>query len=242
MKINVHAGHNPDGGVGCGAVGLIKESTQNRVVKDKVISLLKARGHTVYDCTVDNGTSANDVLKKIVAKCNSHKVDLDVSIHFNAGAKKTKNGKTTGTEVYVYDKDGKAASTAKKICSAISALGFTNRGVVERKGLYVLKHTSAPALLIECCFVDDPDDVALYNATSMAEAIVYGITGKKVATVPYNVRVPGSTPVYEGARFDSNICMTIKNKGVYTIVEEKNGFGRLRSGAGWLNLHTVEKT
>ena len=27
MKINVHAGHNPDGKIACGAVGLIKEST-----------------------------------------------------------------------------------------------------------------------------------------------------------------------------------------------------------------------
>ena len=37
MKINVHAGHNPDGKVACGAVGLIKESTEVRAVKDKVI-------------------------------------------------------------------------------------------------------------------------------------------------------------------------------------------------------------
>ncbi len=46
--------------------------------------------------------------------------------------------------------------------------------------LYVLKNTKAPAMLIECCFVDDKDDVALYDYKSMAEAIVYGITGQKV--------------------------------------------------------------
>ena len=45
--------------------------------------------------------------------------------------------------------------------------------------LYVLKNTKAPAMLIECCFVDDKDDVALYDYKSMAEAIVYGITGQK---------------------------------------------------------------
>ena len=33
MKINVHAGHNPDGKIDCGAVGLIKESTEARKVK-----------------------------------------------------------------------------------------------------------------------------------------------------------------------------------------------------------------
>ena len=68
MIINVHAGHNPDGKVACGAVGVIKESTEARKVKDEVISLLKAAGHTVYDCTVNDGTSANDVLVKIVKK------------------------------------------------------------------------------------------------------------------------------------------------------------------------------
>ena len=72
MKINIHAGHNPDGKIACGAVGLIKESTEARVVKDNVIQYLKKAGHTVYDCTCNNGTSQNDVLKKIVAKCNAH--------------------------------------------------------------------------------------------------------------------------------------------------------------------------
>ena len=94
MRINVHAGHNPAGKVACGAVGIINESTENRRVKDEVVSQLREMGHTVYDCTVDNGTGQKDVLRKIVAKCNAHTVDLDVSIHFNAGAADQKgNGK-----------------------------------------------------------------------------------------------------------------------------------------------------
>ena len=59
MVINVHAGHNPDGKVACGAIGIIRESTEARNVKNEVIRQLKGLGHTVYDCTVDNGTSAN---------------------------------------------------------------------------------------------------------------------------------------------------------------------------------------
>ena len=41
MVINVHAGHNPDGKTACGAVGLIKESTENRKVKELVIRYLE---------------------------------------------------------------------------------------------------------------------------------------------------------------------------------------------------------
>lgn len=181
MIINVHAGHNPAGKVACGAVGLINESTENRRVKDEVISQLRELGHTVYDCTVDNGTGQSDVLKKIVAKCNAHDVDLDVSIHFNSGAADQKgNGKTTGVEVLLYSNASRAYSYAEKVCKAIAAFGFKNRGLKYRPDLYVLKHTKAPAMLVECCFVDDKDDVELYNYRDMAPAIVYGITGQKV--------------------------------------------------------------
>lgn len=186
MVINVHAGHNPDGKVACGAVGFIKESTENRNVKNEVIRLLKALGHTVYDCTVDNGTSKEDVLKKIVTKCNAHDVDLDVSIHFNAGAGDSAgNGVTTGTEVYIYNTNSKAKPYAQKVANSIAALGFKLRDdavkddVKNASYLYVLKNTKAPAMVVECCFVDDKDDVALYDYKSMAEAIVYGITGQK---------------------------------------------------------------
>ncbi|MCI8529099.1 MAG: N-acetylmuramoyl-L-alanine amidase, partial [Lachnospiraceae bacterium] len=36
MRINVHAGHNPDGKAACGAIGFLRESTENRKVKDAV--------------------------------------------------------------------------------------------------------------------------------------------------------------------------------------------------------------
>ena len=182
MKINVHAGHNPDGKKACGAIGLIKESTEARKVKNLVISKLQSLGHTVYDCTVDDGLSATDVLQKIVAKCNAHSVDLDVSIHFNSGAKDSKgNSRTKGTEVFVYNDASKAKKYASDICKAIVALGYTDRGVKTNQGLYVLRKTNSPALLIECCFVDDADDINLYNPETIATAIVQGITGSEIA-------------------------------------------------------------
>lgn len=181
MTINVHAGHNPDGKVACGAIGFIQESTEARKVKNEVIRQLRQMGHTVYDCTCENGSSQADVLSKIVAACNAHTVDLDVSIHFNAGAGDlTGNGRTTGTEVLVYNTAGAAKQAAERVCASISSLGFKNRGIKANTSLYFLRKTKAPAMLIECCFVDDRDDVQLYDCQKMAEAIVYGITGMKV--------------------------------------------------------------
>lgn len=196
---NVHAGHNPANMVGCGAVGLINESTENRNVCAEVIKQLRALGHTVYDCTVNDGTSSSNVLTKIVNKCNAHTVDYDISIHFNAGANnKSGNGVTTGTEVLIYNlNDSKTKAVAQSIANEISALGFRNRGVKQRQDLYVLRKTKAKAMLIECCFVDDKDDVNLYNTKKMASAIVKGLTGqvyvedtKPVETKP----TPAPTP------------------------------------------------
>ncbi|BCN32091.1 N-acetylmuramoyl-L-alanine amidase [Anaeromicropila herbilytica] len=51
-----------------------------------------------------------------------------------------------------------------------------NRGVKVENKLYFLRKSKAPAMLIECCFVDDKDDVKLYDYRYMAKAIVNGIS------------------------------------------------------------------
>lgn len=184
MKLNVHAGHNPDGKVACGAVGLVKESTEARKIVKEVIKQLEELDNTVYDCTVNDGTSQANVLSKIVKKCNAHTVDLDVSIHLNSGRNDKKgDGDNAGVEVLVINSKSKAKPYAQKVCKAVSELGFDNRGVKYSDSLYFLKNTKAPAMLIECFFVDDADDIKLYNYESMASAIVKGITGKTVKKV-----------------------------------------------------------
>lgn len=175
MIINVHAGHNPHGKVACGAVGLISESLENRRVKDLVVDELRRMGHTVYDCTVEDGTSQTNVLTRIINKCNMHSVDLDVSIHFNSASSVDANG----TEVYIYDESSKASVYALNVLNAICSLGFRNRGVKVNKKLGFLRRTKAPAMLIECCFVNSKKDIAFYNPHEMAAAIVYGITGTR---------------------------------------------------------------
>lgn len=121
MKYTVHAGHNPDDKAGCGAIGYIKESTQNRVVAAEVIALLKEHRHTVIDCTVNDGKDAHDVLEKITSKCNAATADLNISIHFNSGSK-DKDSKTTDTEVMIYSASSKAAEPAKRVVVAIGGL------------------------------------------------------------------------------------------------------------------------
>lgn len=179
---NVHAGHCPQGKGAYGAVGILKESVEDRIVKDEVIRLLRAKGHTVYDCTCEVNTTANGCLQKIVSKCNQHSVTLDVSIHLNSGRNDYKGDNSTGgTEVWNYDTRTKAISD--RICANIAKeLGIRNRGTKYSKSLYVLANTNSLSLLVECCFVDDKDDANHWNAKKCAKAIVEGILNKKISS------------------------------------------------------------
>lgn len=248
MRISVHAGHNQQGKVACGAIGILDESKENRIVKKYVIQYLKEQGHTVFDDTVDNASSVNDNLVKIKNNVNSHpNLDLAVSIHFNCGANdKSGNGKNTGTEVWIYGIGGQAEKYAKTVVNAIATdCGFTNRGVKTSTGLYITKNTYPPCILIECCFVDDKDDVKLYNAEKMARAIVRGITGKKVemssakpvtqTTSSFKVKITSNTlNVRSGAGTSFNIVTTVQKGDVFTIVDQTENWYKLKSGAGWI--------
>lgn len=184
MKVNVHGGHS----LKCrGASGLLDEVNEDRKVKNKVIELLRANGHTVYDCTDDVGATQNANLRNIVNKCNAHKVDLDISIHLNAGG-------GTGTEVYIYSDSSKAKGYAQRIVDNISnSLGIRNRGVKTRTNLYVLRKTKSPSLLIECCFVDNATDKAKWNVDKCAKAIVEGVLNAIVNNVTHT-EAPKPTP------------------------------------------------
>ena len=186
--LNTHAGHDAQGKGASGAcakldnIGWVYESVEDRKVKDEVNRLLREEEKIVYDCTVDSaGTQAKN-LKQIVTKCNAHNVDLDVSIHFNSGRDDEKgDGDNAGVEVYCYDEETK--DIANRICNNISKLGFDNRGVKFKKDYYVLRNTKAPAILIECCFIDDKDDVLIYKKVgykAIAKAIVEGILNKNL--------------------------------------------------------------
>lgn len=183
---NIHAGHCPQGQGASGAVGFLQESIENRKVKNRVISALKNAGHTVYDCTDDTNCTANQNLQRIVSKCNAHNVDLDVSIHLNAGG-------GTGVEVWCYD--GKTADIASAICRKVStALGIPNRGVKHSKGLYVLKNTKSPALLVECCFVDSQNDADKWDTDKCGDAIASAIIGKSIQGADFKPQPAPNAP------------------------------------------------
>ncbi len=211
MKFNVHAGHNMKA---AGASSYLNEVTEDRKIKDRVISYLRAAGHTVYDCTDDSGKTPGACLKNIVEKCSRHEVDLDVSIHLNASKKDSGDGKVKGTEVFIYSTKSRAKGAAERICRKMAALGFTNRGVKTSTSLYVLKNTKSPALLIEVCFVDDKDDYNLYKKVGVdkiSQAIAEGLI---------NAAVPGGGSIPDVSDKVSLKASDLKNMGVADIIKK----------------------
>jgi len=176
MKIAVRGGHNP--GVP-GANGLLNEVTEDRKYCKSVIKYLQALGHEVLDVTPGNTFSSAQDLTYGVSKANEFKADLMVSCHVNAGGGQ-------GCEVLFYNGSVKGKEYADKAVNAIANLGFHNRGAkADTRGLYELRHTNMPCIIIEPFFLDAQSDVDLYlhvGYDQLGKSIAESITGSKVPT------------------------------------------------------------
>ena len=168
MMIGINCGHTISG-AGYGAAGIIKESEHTRLVGHALMDLLKAAGVTVIDCTIDRANTRNEYLAAAVALANRQELDWFVSIHFNASASHAGHG----VEVYTYE--GRQYQDALDVCANLSELGFTNRGVKAGSGLYVIRKTKAKSMLIEVCFCDNEQDMAIYKAAGGAQGIAAAI-------------------------------------------------------------------
>lgn len=171
-KIGIDCGHSLNS-YDYGAVGIRNESDLTREVGRRVIDLFRQNGHEVVDCTVDNCNSLSDSLYRRYNKANENNCDYYISIHFNAF-----NGSAKGTEIlYTSSPDDKM----QRILNNIVGLGYVNRGLKkDTRGLAVLRNTVMKAMLIECCFCDNSEDMNRYNPDLLAKAIVEGFLGRNV--------------------------------------------------------------
>lgn len=200
MKIAVRAGHNFQA---TGASGLIDETIENRKVKDSVINNLKLLGNEVLDVTPGNMDSDSDLVYG-VNKANNWGANLFISIHFNK-AYNSYNG-AIGTEAWIYSqKDNyNDEDYAQRIVNSIATLGFKNRGVKESQVLYELKNTKMSSVIIEVCFVEATEDVALYNKLgpkSIGQVIAEAISNRKIISNP-DTEMPQSNDKIEERKYD----------------------------------------
>jgi N-acetylmuramoyl-L-alanine amidase len=167
MKIAVDIGHNLRVDTGCS--GVKQEDKLTKEVGEMLIAkLVKSEKYAVIRTQPQRAVSLKDSLVKRCAIANNNDCDYFISIHFNCH-----NTQARGTEVLF---GGVVAEMlAESILWEMCNLGFKNRGIKDGNHLYVLKNTRMPAVLVECCFCDNEDDMAMLNTEKMAEAIYEGV-------------------------------------------------------------------
>ena len=175
MKIAVRGGHCPKVP---GARAMLDELIEDRLVKNALVKRLMQIGYEVLDVTPPDSTSTSSAdLAYGVNKANEWGADLFVSIHFNK-AYDSYNG-ALGSEVCVYSN----YDIAQRVVNSLESLGFKNRGQKIRTGLYELRNTNMKAMIVETCFIEATEDVALYKklgSDTVGKVIAEAIANKKV--------------------------------------------------------------
>ena len=123
------------------------------------------------------GFSNSSSLSARVAEANAFGADLFLSIHTNAAPSPS----ASGSECLVYSYSSRTAvGVSENILTQMAIItGLKNRGIVERPGLYVLRKTAMPAVVVEMGFITNPLDAELmaYSPGLFATSIYRGILG-----------------------------------------------------------------
>ncbi len=120
------------------------------------------------------GTSNATSLRARVNDANSWGADYFISLHTNA----SEISSASGSEAFVYRRDSEAEVLAENILEQLNlATGLTNRGVMARPSLYVLRRTNMPATLVELGFITNPGDAELmaYSPQLFAAGVTNGV-------------------------------------------------------------------
>ena len=113
-----------------------------------------------------------------------------------------------------------------------------------RKAAQIIKnggYATSPDYVTKICNIVEQYNLVRFNTNYSAPANTKPattVTPAPASKVPYLVRVGSGVQIYKApAGAVAKTCPY----GVYTIVEERNGYGKLKSGAGWLKLSAVTK-
>ena len=179
IRIYIDQGHNPEApNAGAEGNGLREQDITYRV-GEELAALLRANGN--FDVRLSRptptsslGTTNTTSLRARVDDANAWGADYFISIHTNA----SENPSVSGVEAFSYARPSAAFSLGEDIIRGISnTTGLRDRGMKVRPGLYVLRKTAMPAVLVELGFISNYDDAMLMleRPELFAEGIYNGL-------------------------------------------------------------------
>ncbi|MBR5312880.1 MAG: N-acetylmuramoyl-L-alanine amidase [Clostridia bacterium] len=120
------------------------------------------------------GTSNTTSLQARVNDANAWGADYFISLHTNASVIPS----ASGSEAFVFRRYSDAEILADNILEQLNyATGLADRGTTARPGLYVLRKTRMPAVLVELGFISNPADAELmaYSPQLFSAGVTNGI-------------------------------------------------------------------
>lgn len=162
-KIYIDPGHGGyDGGTSIS--GMYTEKSMNADLANRVAAILRDRGASVQV----TDTSGYVSLDSRVSQSQNFSPHLFVSIHHNSGV-----SSATGTEAYYFNPYSRLL--AKNLSSGVAgALGTRDRG--GKYGAYrVTTHMDFPAVLVECGFLTNPDELSKLQSDGVKNAMAGAI-------------------------------------------------------------------
>ena len=179
IKIYVDQGHNPQNpNAGAEGNGLRE---QDIVFSVGILLADLLRANPAVEVRLSRptpesqiGTSNTTSLRRRVEDANAWGADYFISLHTNA----SESAAATGTEAFAFSRSSPAFSLGEDILVSLSeATGLRNRGMQVRSGLYVLRKTTMPSILVELGFITNPRDAELMSTRPelFAEGIYQGI-------------------------------------------------------------------
>ena len=165
----------------------VHEGAINRDVALEVLDQLLDAGVTVYDLvarrkvgTVHALENGDPSLKRRADYANSLKLNLVLSIHTNAIGKSITGPSLPARGITAFTSKGETRSDgyARAIMAKVTGSGLRSRGVKEAN-FYMVRRTTAPAVLMEGGFFTSLSDVALLQdrgyRVRLAQCYVQGI-------------------------------------------------------------------
>ena len=168
-RVYVGIGH---GGYDSGAVGNgFKEKDLTLSIGKYCNERLKQYG---IETKISRTTDCDSSIKSKVAASNAFKANVCMDIHINAGG-------GDGSEVYYSHVSSNGKKLAQSIVDATLAIRQNTRGIkvrLDKDGTDyygMIRETDAPAVLVECAFIDNATDIQIINTEAKRKAFGYAI-------------------------------------------------------------------
>lgn len=235
----------------------IKEYLANRKNYGSSRSLKDIKYIVIHYTANDGDTDENNgkYFRNNVVKSSAHYFVDDDSITqsvpdnyvaWHCGATKyrhpsCRNSNSIGIEICDDIRNGVIYPSAKTIANVIELTEYLmNKYSIPKAN--VIRHYDVTGKLCPAYWSGNATKDAKWKSEFWNKLNPSTFNQESVKFQPYLVTITASVlNVRKGAGTNYAIATTVKKNQVYTIVDEQNGWGKLKSGAGWIKLSYTKK-